>query len=614
MKIKGNKKGISLTILIVTIIVVIILAAIVVLSFSKNNPLNIAREAAFKEDIRTYQNELNMVIAEQYAEKLGKRKEKITALEYTKGGEKNSVYTYISSFKKKYENKIAIEEDKIVYIGKDKKERMWMGSIAEINPMLIVKYVKENGEEIASDYEQIISNGYYEVDSPIIEGYEPEHYTISGKIEEDTEITVTYYPESKDLVYIGLDSNGNEIEDESQIVSYMVGDNKAFSGEVLIIPRTYNNKPVTSIKKYAFQNNKNINKVIIPESIQTVNGYAFNNSSVKILSINVAELPTYWLPFAGMKNLEEVVIGKNVKFLGGQAFAGDIKLEKLKIYTDNLEYITGYTFDNCLAIKEIEVNDNNTGYKSIDNVLYSKDGKKLLLYPSGKTNEEFKIESSVEEIGEYACSYNNYLKKVELPSSIKKVKGYAFDNCKSLEYVYLNAERLEGASIFSNSSVAKMDIGENVSFIAGAAIRQCSNLTEVNIFSEVADITGYQFNNCTSLKKFTLNEGHSKYIEIDGVLYSKDGKTLYACPPGKEGEFYIPDNVEIIRSGAFLSNYPNLTKLVLPVGIKNVDFNNSPLGDKIYYNGTLEQWGNVKTIFRYSNIKVVHCIDGDASI
>ena len=66
-----KKNGISLIVLIVTIIVIIILAAAVILTLSKNNPIESSKEAAFKEDIRTFQDELAMYIAKDYTSKAG---------------------------------------------------------------------------------------------------------------------------------------------------------------------------------------------------------------------------------------------------------------------------------------------------------------------------------------------------------------------------------------------------------------------------------------------------------------------------------------------------------------------------------------------------------------
>ena len=66
----------------VTIIVIIILAAVVVLTITKNNPIESAKEAIFKEDVRTFQDELNMYIAKEYTKLQGQRDDKITTLKF----------------------------------------------------------------------------------------------------------------------------------------------------------------------------------------------------------------------------------------------------------------------------------------------------------------------------------------------------------------------------------------------------------------------------------------------------------------------------------------------------------------------------------------------------
>ena len=121
-----NKKGISLIVLIVTIIVIIILAAVVVLTITKNNPIESAKEAIFKEDVRTFQDELNMYIAKEYTKLQGQRDDKITKLKF------DEIKEYIESFSRKYENKIAIDNDVLVYIGKNEKEKQWFSSVTPI--------------------------------------------------------------------------------------------------------------------------------------------------------------------------------------------------------------------------------------------------------------------------------------------------------------------------------------------------------------------------------------------------------------------------------------------------------------------------------------------------
>ena len=100
------KKGISLIVLMVTIIVIIILAAVVVLTITKNNPIESAKEAAFKEDIRTFQDELSLTISKEYTDTQGKRTKKIDA----KG---NDIKKYIPDLKEKYAEKFEIVEDEL---------------------------------------------------------------------------------------------------------------------------------------------------------------------------------------------------------------------------------------------------------------------------------------------------------------------------------------------------------------------------------------------------------------------------------------------------------------------------------------------------------------------
>ena len=120
-----KKRGISLIVLIVTIIVIIILAAVVILTLSKNNPIESAKEAAFKEDVRTFQDELAMYIAKEYTSSGGQREKKISATSY------DGIKNYIQSFSKKYEGKFIIENDGLMYQEESltEDEKKWIASI-----------------------------------------------------------------------------------------------------------------------------------------------------------------------------------------------------------------------------------------------------------------------------------------------------------------------------------------------------------------------------------------------------------------------------------------------------------------------------------------------------
>ena len=90
-----------------------------------------------------------------------------------------------------------------------------------------------------------------------------------------------------------------------------------------------------------------------------------------------------------------------------------------------LDYRMGY-------VQNIEIAESNTYYKSIDGVVYSKDGKKLIKCSHKRRCYTFKIPEGVEEIDVHAFDWNNYIFKIQLPETLKKLKAGTFAKCEKL--------------------------------------------------------------------------------------------------------------------------------------------------------------------------------------
>ena len=140
-----QKRGISLIVLIVTIIVIIILAAVVILSVSKNNPVESAREATFKEDLRSFQDDLALSISKDYTKKAGQRDNKFNATTL------EEIQKYIPSFNKKYDGKFVIVNDELKYVGEEEKEIIWSKDLAvKTNPVVPAEW-KATIAEVTED-------------------------------------------------------------------------------------------------------------------------------------------------------------------------------------------------------------------------------------------------------------------------------------------------------------------------------------------------------------------------------------------------------------------------------------------------------------------------------
>ena len=509
-----KKKGISLIVLIITIIVVIILAVTVILTVTKNNPIESAKEAVFKEDVRAFQDELNMYISKEYTNLQGQRDIKITAKGYGKDGDKDSVYTYIPDFKKKYEGKLAIKDDMIVYVGSDAKEKEWLlNSGVYIAKTLTVKYVDQDGNKLKEDASMPLMDNYYSVDVPEIEGYIRFSEKLEGKISQDIEVIAEYYLENDNLAFMGLDASGKETTDEASIVSYEVTGIGECNVSKIAIPREHNGKPVIKIKANAFNGNKTLNSVIIDNNIENVEFYAFHDcNNLEQLSINSKKIG--YRSFHPCISLKKVIIGKNVEKCEELIFWGCNDLSDLTIFTEIADISNrSLDLDAKSSLKEIKVNKDNRKYMVEKGVLFSKDGTKLYAYPMGKTEDTYVFPTTLKEIGSNAFSACYNLKKIEIPQSIEKVGNSAFRDCLNLIQVNVNSSQVESFCFFNCVNLKDVKIGKNVEKIGENAFLQANNISTFTYlgtkceWNNIATKSNRWNNGNTSIKKIICSDG-----------------------------------------------------------------------------------------------------------
>ena len=96
-------------------------------------------------------------------------------------------------------------------------------------------------------------------------------------------------------------------------------------------------------------------------------------------------------------------------------------------------------------------------------------------------------------------------------------------------------------------------------------------LKEMYIPDMVMSIGSAPFSGCSSLEYISVGAGNGDYISIDGVLFTRDMRSMIRYPSMKSGkEYVIPDGVESIDRTAFMK-CKELEVITVPETVTFVD-------------------------------------------
>ena len=290
------------------------------------------------------------------------------------------------------------------------------------------------------------------------------------------------------------------------------------SASNLNIPSTIDGKQVSYIGSDSFRGNKYLNSVTIPDSVKVIQSRAFAECS----------------------NLSTLKFGKNVEKIYDYVFY-QTNITEITL-PEKLNYISGIAFLGNCVIKNINVDANNTNFSSNNGIVFSKDKKKIVLYPQGKTEKAYTIPSTVEEICDSAFSYAQ-VESITIPSSVKKFGNY----------------------VFSSTNITSITIPSTVTEMGYGPVADCQKLISANIQSTVKVLPYDMFNGCASLKNVTLNDNIEE-------IYNR---AFYGCK--SLSNITLPKNLKKIDAGSFY-DCSNLNNIKIPSGVRyisNSAFNNN---------------------------------------
>lgn len=220
----------------------------------------------------------------------------------------------------------------------------------------------------------------------------------------------------------------------------------------------------------------------------------------------------------------------------------------------------------------------------------------------------------VVEIGEGAFE-NSDVADIVISENIKIIGNNAFNECSDLTKVYFK-EGLEeiGEYAFGSTGLTEVEFPESLTSIEHGSFYD-TDITEVFIPKNVVHILNTSFA-MSPVKNINVDPDNTIITSEDGVVYSKDKKSLILVPDGKEGSFVIPAYVEELGSGSFL--YCNgITEVSVEPGSKlqkvgltfvgcdsleKIDFSN---GGTDFESGVIYQCYNVKELYFSPDVTVI---------
>ena len=436
-------------------------------------------------------------------------------------------------------------------------------------------------------------------------------------------------PSSKGLVFKEYKNSSNK--SCAKVVDY------TGSSYHVIIPDTYNGKPVTRIGDDAFNGCSSIKTVVFPDSLKVID----------------------WRAFANCTSLEEITLTDNITDIDSFAFTKCTNLKTVNIPAGfSYARLSSDTFSpgSCTSLTSFNVDPQNQYYCSENGILFNKDKTELIYCPIKAFSEltDYTVPSSVKTICYDAFGMNQNLSSITIPEGVTTIGSWSFAKCENLKSVTIPGTVTDMKNnTFSNSKkLEKVSIHDGVTYIPMEAFCGCEALSSLTLPNTLKKIGTNAFNSCNGLKSVTLPDG-LKTIENfafcnckslssvsvpnslydigtwafhetpffndkpDGAIYV--GKNLYAYRGDmpENTNFVIKDGSLGIAAGAF-SVERHLVSVTIPASIKDIGYDSfyhcTGIKD-VYYYGTAKEYtsipGYIHVTFDSDEVVTFHfCYDG----
>ncbi len=367
-----------------------------------------------------------------------------------------------------------------------------------------------------------------------------------------------------------------------------------------------------------FGYNAQLETFVLPKGIKsTLEEYETGLSESEMLKTLI--LPEGLIKVGGFMscpNLTGLVLPEGLEEISGLAFGGCSAITSIRIPA-SVSVFDGSSFAGC-KIKAYNVDDENPYFTAVDGVVFSKDLSKLIAFPSAYPHERYVVPDTTciieESAFEDSCITDiilpegiisikeeafggSQIRRIEMPDTVTELGERVFRFCFNLEYVRLsnglstilsqtfsgcprlkrleipsNIRRINYSAIAWSEGIEQLILNDGLEEIVdeGPMLGVKGNLKELNLPKTLKKVPGGVFNYSPFIKEFNLNSENPYFSTIDGVLCSKDRKTLYSVPDVGRCSYDVPEGIEVIGERA-LSFLPSLHAIGLPSTLRTIE-------------------------------------------
>ncbi len=323
----------------------------------------------------------------------------------------------------------------------------------------------------------------------------------------------------------------------------------------VVVPSEYEGLPVIGVKKYAFKDNKKIDLINLPTTVNSIEERAFSGCYIETLVINGKDVRVESHAFDNAWTLKYVILNGNIAYYGDNAFDGAEYIEELHI-ASIMDLINAEYFPDS--------------YDRPVNLISMANKLKI----NGEFTTHLEIPSGVTTIPSEAFKGAKSIKKLTLPSSVTIIENYAFLGCPKLNEITLNgSDMVIGEYAFSDLDMLnKVTVNGSVKSFGECAFYNCPIGVKLYINS-LEDWLNVEFD---YLESNPMHEGGYLYlngIEVKNLTIPAGIKEIkYSTFTGclSIQKLVIPEGVEVVGQCSF-NECLNMRELNMPSTVNYID-------------------------------------------